>query len=555
MDYEAILIKVYGNGAYQLTLLFFCALTTFVSAFEMQSLIFLHVKPAFNCSDPALKNYTNVTWLSKADYTLLSSMNFTNIPPDMEPTSAQCWAGARSVENPDIIQAFDCGKWDFEKVPMESSLVTDFSLVCDNAPLDSWLQSVVILSIAAGHAAAIFTDRLSRRKLLIFYCIWEITFMIAVPLVSISMPLVFIVRILRMVSCSLAYLCPCILQELLPTKKRAIFANIYWLPFGIGYMSTAGIAYLTRNWYVFRLYGLIPLVVYFPLMYLIPETPRWVMVHGKREEFISIIRRIAKWNNANQPESFYDEIRESMELDSHLEALNLEGGAVTFEKEENEDTLCDIFRNQNMRLKTIVLCLVHSTITLCYFGLTTSANFTDENVFLNVLYQGMSEMPSSVLAWTMSDYMGRRPSLIFLLSLTGVSICTAPAIKPLQSIVSTIVAIVGRIAVTTTFCISDLYATEVYPTTVRNMGIYLVVTIGGVVGAVAPQVNLLHETAFYLPGLIYGSLCGMGAVLIYFYLPETKFCPMAQTIRESEQLARGGEKRWARRMSTMVDIK
>ncbi len=72
------------------------------------------------------------------------------------------------------------------------------------------------------------------------------------------------------------------------------------------------------------------------------------------------------------------------------------------------------------------------------------------------------------------------------------------------------------------------------------------------VDAVSHKINQLAATAAFLPGLIYASMCVIGALLVYLYLPETKFCPMAQTIEESEGLVRGKEKAWAANMSAIV---
>ncbi len=544
MHYEEVLLAVYGNGTFQIILTIFCALASLGTAIELQSLIFLHITPQFACDDADLQAFEEITWISKSNYQLLLSGNYSKIPKGIRPVSEQCWAGVRQLNSSQNIIGFACESWNFSSEPMARTLVTDFNMVCDREKLETWLISSIILASALGHAMAIFTDRFSRRKVLIFYCIWEIVTMCAVPLLNSPLPLVYVVRILRMFSSPMFYLAPCLIQEILPTGKRAIFSNLYWLPFGFGYMAWTGVAYLAKDWFIFRLYSLIPLIFYLPIPFISPESPRWLMLHGTAEEFVNEIRRIAKWNRVQMPESFYEEIASLPQSTQQKEEE---------EKAEITDSPLDVIRYPNMRIKTICLSFAHSAITLCYFGLTTSADFSTDNVFLNVFFQGLSEIPSALIGWLLSARMGRRPCFIFLLLLTGITVSCAPAIKRVQPIVSTIVSLTGRIAVTTTYCISDLYTTEIFPTTIRNLGIYLTVTCGGLVGAIAPLVNRLKWVAFYLPGLIYGGICTISALLVYLYLPETRFCPLTQTISECEELVRGNEKQWTRKMEIVFE--
>ncbi|VDN34754.1 unnamed protein product [Dibothriocephalus latus] len=105
--------------------------------------------------------------------------------------------------------------------------------------------------------------------------------------------------------------------------------------------------------------------------------------------------------------------------------------------------------------------------------------------------------------------------------------------------------------VTTAYCISDLYAAEVFPTTVRNMGIYIIMTTGAVVAALAPYLNRLTDVFYCLPGLLYGVFCALGALLVFFYIPETGKCPLAQTLDEAERLVRGHEDEWIEQMYGM----
>uniref|UniRef100_A0A0X3P966 Solute carrier family 22 member 5 n=1 Tax=Schistocephalus solidus TaxID=70667 RepID=A0A0X3P966_SCHSO len=568
MNYEDVLCTLYGRGFFQIILTVCCGLTNFVLIFEFQSIIFLHLTPEFNCSSTSLNEFSQVTWVTESEY-----LHFQNLhqPKDLDAVLSnkfhanasapdQCWAIARQRgdDGQELMRPFSCDQWTFSNHPMSRTLVTDYNLICDRRYLVTLLETIVIMSLATAYSMAIFTDRLSRRKLLLFYAFWDCLTSVGIVLAP-NLTVFFIIRALRSLSASICYLPPCIIAELVPTKKRGVFVNLFWIPFGLGYMLTAGIAYLTRDWFQFRLYGLLLLIVHLPLFFIVPESPRWLAVHGRYDEFVKVLKQIAAWNRVKVEEGFYEEavvVTRQMDTQKAIQGSDNSNGNILASsqssmanKPRSHDSVLDVARLPNMRRKCLILALAHSSITLCYFGLSINATFTNENVFLNVFFQGFTEIPSAVTAWVISSHVGRRLSLIVLLLLTTLTVIATPVIKPIQPLASTVIAIAGRMAVTTAYCISDLYAAEMFPTTVRNMGIYIIMTAGAVVAALAPYLNRLADTFYCLPALLYGVACALGSVLVFFYLPETRKCPLAQTLDEAERLVCGHEEDWIEQMS------
>ncbi|VDM00080.1 unnamed protein product [Schistocephalus solidus] len=518
MNYEDVLCTLYGRGFFQIILTVCCGLTNFVLIFEFQSIIFLHLTPEFNCSSTSLNEFSQVTWVTESEY-----LHFQNLhqPKDLDAVLSnkfhanasapdQCWAIARQRgdDGQELMRPFSCDQWTFSNHPMSRTLVTDYNLICDRRYLVTLLETIVIMSLATAYSMAIFTDRLSRRKLLLFYAFWDCLTSVGIVLAP-NLTVFFIIRALRSLSASICYLPPCIIAELVPTKKRGVFVNLFWIPFGLGYMLTAGIAYLTRDWFQFRLYGLLLLIVHLPLFFIVPESPRWLAVHGRYDEFVKVLKQIAAWNRVKVEEGFYEEavvVTRQMDTQKAIQGSDNSNGNILA---SSQSSMANKPRSHD-----------------------------------SVLDVGFTEIPSAVTAWVISSHVGRRLSLIVLLLLTTLTVIATPVIKPIQPLASTVIAIAGRMAVTTAYCISDLYAAEMFPTTVRNMGIYIIMTAGAVVAALAPYLNRLADTFYCLPALLYGVACALGSVLVFFYLPETRKCPLAQTLDEAERLVCGHEEDW-----------
>merc|ERR1719445_762873 len=89
----------------------------------------------------------------------------------------------------------------------------------------------------------------------------------------------------------------------------------------------------------------------------------------------------------------------------------------------------------------------------------------------------------------------------------------------------TALALIGKAAVVSCFCIIFLYSSEVFPTVIRTVGVGSCTFFGRLGSLLAPQILLLGEVIFStMPGLVpfltFGSLCLLAAILV-LHLPET----------------------------------
>ena len=145
---------------------------------------------------------------------------------------------------------------------------------------------------------------------------------------------------------------------------------------------------------------------------------------------------------------------------------------------------------------------------------------------------------------------GRRGPLCFYLLLSGVLCISLVLLKhflsPGQANVPAIVtalALIGKAAVVSCFCIIFLYSSEVFPTVIRTVGVGSCTFFGRLGSLLAPQIILLGEVMFssmpgLLPFLTFGSLCLVAALLV-LNLPETLNTKLPDTIEEAVDQAVG----------------
>ena len=83
--------------------------------------------------------------------------------------------------------------------------------------------------------------------------------------------------------------------ELLPSEKKTFVSMMINFPFVIGETLMCVIAWATRDYSTMHLAGYIPLLALFPLWFLIPESPRWLLAKGRQSDLRRELSHGARW--------------------------------------------------------------------------------------------------------------------------------------------------------------------------------------------------------------------------------------------------------------------
>ncbi|XP_071836828.1 solute carrier family 22 member 13-like [Apostichopus japonicus] len=179
--------------------------------------------------------------------------------------------------------------------------------------------------------------------------------------------------------------------------------------------------------------------------------------------------------------------------------------------------------------------------SFCYYGLSLNANRIAGDPYLNVFLFGAIEIPSHFLATGIVVWFGRRwPICIFLLvtgmASVGVSFIpeqTATGEDLTVAIVTT--ALIGKFSIALVFAIVCLYASEIFPTVLRNKGMGLVGIASRVGALLAPFVLLMENSLPQVPMILFGAVAIVPSLLV-LVLPEMKGRHQPQTISDLEAL-------------------
>eukprot|EP00658_Telonema_sp_P-2_P025863 TRINITY_DN20425_c0_g1_i2.p1 TRINITY_DN20425_c0_g1~~TRINITY_DN20425_c0_g1_i2.p1 ORF type:complete len:454 (-),score=49.64 TRINITY_DN20425_c0_g1_i2:247-1608(-) len=276
--------------------------------------------------------------------------------------------------------------------------------------------------------------------------------------------------------------------------------------FAIGIAISAAVGWaLPQKWWLLSAVGLPFLALWFSLVCLLPESPRWLLVHEMHPEATRLLQQAAAYSNV-----------------PGMTHPNWAVQPVSTPPTNKLGLLCS-----KLRLESCLLSYLWLAVSFVFFFLVYATPSLDGGVYQNVLTGAAIEFVGLPAAVGLAGY-GRREALIGFLA-TNTVISVVAAVSPQHSAQVTVVAIIGRFSSQGAFAVLYLYTTEAFPTEVRNLAI----------GVCSQWARFGAIAAPLLVGLgrgVYGA-CGamslLGAVVIWA-LKETVGHGMEDTIGGTE---------------------
>ncbi|XP_061661476.1 solute carrier family 22 member 13-like [Syngnathoides biaculeatus] len=383
-----------------------------------------------------------------------------------------------------------------------SSIISEFNLLCDRRTLTELSQSIYMTGLLIGAVVSGFmADRFGRR----FVVLLAILLLFLFGVSAAFSPNVYVYIALNfMCGVSMAGIVTNISViggEWCESSKFAFCTIISQSFYAIGLMLLSGLAYLIRDWRVLQLALYSPLVLVLPVLYwILPESARWLITQGRKEEAVKEVCRAAKVNGRDVSPDLLDKM--------NVDVTPNRGGAL------------DIFRISYLRKRTLIMGYVWFGISIMYYGLSLNVGNFGLNIYLTQFIFGLVEVPARLISLALIERFGRRRSEAALLMFGGAA-CLAVIVVPKDlPVVVTVISILGKFASAASISIVYVYTGELYPTTLRQSGIGLnsmCARLGGILSPLIRLLGLYHEA---MPMLVYG-LVPASAVGFCLLLPET----------------------------------
>ncbi|KAL3289815.1 hypothetical protein HHI36_023206 [Cryptolaemus montrouzieri] len=459
------------------------------------------------------------------------------------------------------------------------------SAQCDlklNTHTKGWLNSIIFIGMMAGaYVWGSVADSLGRKKVLI-----AISFMNGLCIVASSFTQTFeIFMIFRFLNgAALGGSGPVTwsyFAEFQPKGKRGSMLSSMAAFWTLGNLFVAGLAWLVipadigfisetfkyNSWRIFLLLCAFPSFVVALLLFMLPESPKFLLTRGRTEEALQIFQKIYHVNTGRAEEEY--PVKELLVENNSSRSMNLTTKPV---KGKYRNMFLDIMDNSRQLFVspilrfTLISITINFTFHIGYYGLmmwfpelfnrfdefsrfhpgqeATVCKVTDfvvnhgtlkkggqcndnieSAVFMESLITVAAAIPSNILAVLGMDRFGRKFFLVFSTLASG--ICASSMYFVYNKTQNLIVSATFSSVISCGNAALDCLITEIFPTNLRATGVavsMVAARLGGIIGNIV--IATLLDMYCPAPTFIVAALL-IGGGLLCLFLPNTTREPLS----------------------------
>ncbi len=419
-------------------------------------------------------------------------------------------------------------------------LKTRFEL---DAHLEGWAASSALVGCIIGASfAGVASDRIGRKRMLLLSAV-----LFTVSAIGSALPRDLtefsIARIVGGIGVGAAsMLSPLYISEIAPARIRGrlVSLNQFAIVFGMllvyfvnAYIAQAGDSIGGETWnvtYGWRwMFGseTLPAIIFFVLLFGVPESPRWLLKQGRREQALGILTSLGGAEHAQ---------REMTEIE---DAIQHEGPSL------------GLLLKPGMRVALVIgvalaiLQQVTGINVVLYFApeIFKSAGLDAAHAISQTVIVGIVNLVFTIVAVLVVDRIGRKPLLLAASACMGISLFLlggAFVLGRLQGpwVLLFVLTYVASFAVAMGPVVWVVMA-EIFPTRIRGTAMSIAtVCLWVACFAVSQSFPWMLERFAGKSFFLYAAMCVVAFVFVALIVPETK----GKTLEEIERRWLGGER-------------
>ena len=520
--FEDLLAAAGGFGWWHVRLFCLISVLSVMSAWHVMVNIYFGITPEYQCVLP-----TPTSAGDSSHYELLPLATGNGTEYDQCLYSELVYNDTGDVESNTTRH---CEHWDYDRAEYPSTIVTEWDLVCWRRALKATDQAVFMLGVLAGAGGSgVLSDRFGRKPVMLAAGLMLLGVGGSAAL-SGSYPVWIALRCLTAIACSALFTVKFVLfVEAFPVSRRGLVGMIHQVPFCIGNMTLAAVAYYCRVWWQLQLVITAPVLVMASYPWLLDESPRWLLARHRVDEAVPVLRKISR--AARGPTVSDEQLRRLAQRLADLELPSATVGDDTAPAGQRGSGGRPWYRRgpllllsvPSLRGITIVSCWAWLVVSMFYYGITFHMADVSDSRYVSLAVSAALEVVAYLLSVPMIERLGRRPTTAALFLLGAAALPAIAAVPESAQWARMSLLHAARLAASTAFSILYLYSAELFPTGVRTTGVGCCSVCARIGSMAAPYiVELLLPLHWSAPSVALGGTAASAGLAVLILLPETR---------------------------------
>ncbi|CAF2530630.1 unnamed protein product [Rotaria sp. Silwood2] len=520
-------------GPYQKIKYFLLCCTNLLPPIMVYAWTFIAATPPFQCKLPLHDSISN---------------NFTNqLVSSYMPSEIQCRESQKSISLKECQRCFQvvnnsdydggigelnpCRSFSFDRTYYQSTIVEDWSMVCDRVSLKSTVQIVFFVGYMVGSLVfGVLSDKFGRRLIMGVSFVLMFVGGIVCALApedlighGTSYPFFAFGRFLLACATRGISITGFVMGSEIVGPKQRLFAGIvikYF--FALGELLLLSFALNIRTWRTLNAVLAVVPVPFIFFYFILPESPRWLISEQRYDEAGSIFHHIAEKNKTHFDPILYQRfVREDKKRVAANQNLNHGCKA--------------LFRSKVMGIIAVNMSYQWFVQNLVFYGISQNTGSWLPNPYIAFGASAVVEILAYCVVHLVLDRWGRK--ITYCLFVVALS-CTALLVIPIQIVFPKDSKINSALKFFSSgsYVIIYIYANETFPTQGRNTGMgvcSMIARLGAIIGTFSN--DHLTRAWQHFPIVVYG-VTSLFAMLLATVFPETLNQPLPQTIEDVERM-------------------
>ncbi|XP_068922209.1 organic anion transporter 3-like [Petaurus breviceps papuanus] len=417
--------------------------------------------------------------------------------------------------------------WMYNVTSIQSTIITEWDLVCNLKSLQGVAQSVYMAGVFLG--AIVFgglADRLGRRTIF-SWCLLQVASLSTGAALAPSFSIYCVCRCLCGSGMSGLVLngIGLVLEWTTPSRRAAVSGFLSFV-LSLGQLNLAILAFGLRRWRYLQLAAGAPFALCFLCSWWLPESIRWLMVRRHFSGALQALRLVSCINRV--PAARVQLSLEMLESDYSQEEVGGTPGS----------SFLDLFRSREMLAILACIMGLWFSASFSFFSLALDLQrFPGEDPYLVQIVLGVIDLPFRLLVPKLANRLGRKVILSSCMVFgAGLLLGAIPVPQELGHLRMAL-SVLSKGFMSASLSCNILIASEVFPTSLRMTGMGITNMVGHLGGMVASLVLLAGPTLPLLPPILFGTTVLAASFLVVF-LPETRGLPLPDTLEQAQSQVR-----------------